>query len=336
MSKFSNEKIDNHLRRAASQLAPNQVDPLWEQPVRLANGNEWYLDGTIPKRHKSNHIMKTVSALAACVIICLVSFAAINLHSDAAVYLDVNPSVSLQINHFDRVVSAQANNADGEIVLDDMNLRNTDLDVALNAILGSMVKHGYLTETHDTVLVSVECANQKRADQLQVQVSNHVEDNMTAMIHTSTVLSQQIHTDDDLDDLAEQYSMTQGKAALLRKLVAKYPALQYEKLADLSMSDLIDYLQQELATSYEFPPVTDDPDFDDFWDELEDVLDDVDDADELEDIDDDLDNDDFPDSDIDDSDDNDDTNVSAETDDTLDSFGDDDTDIEDDSDDTDD
>lgn len=316
MSKFSNENIDNHLRRATSQMAPNQADALWEQPVRLAKGNEWYLDGTTSKRRSPNRLMKTVSALAACIVICFVSLAAVNLHADAAVYLDVNPSVSLKINHFDRVVSAQASNTDGEIVLEDMNLKNTDLDVALNAILGSMVKHGYLTESHDTVLVSVECTNQKRADQLQLQVSDHVEDNMTAMIHTSTVLSQQIHTDDDLDDLAEQYSMTQGKAALLRKLVAKYPTLEYDKLAAMSMTDLIDYLQQELVTNQALPapsaPVDDDSDFDDFWDDLEDILDEVDDVEDPEDVDD-IEEDNLPDSD--DSDDIDDDDVSNDDDD---------------------
>ncbi len=278
MSKFSNEEINNHLRRAASQMAPNQVDSLWEQPVCLAKGNEWYLDGNEPKRRNTSHILKAVSTLAACFFLCLVSLTALTLHSDAAIYLDVNPSISLRINHFDRVVSAQASNEDGEIVLENMNLKNTDLDVALNAILGSMVKHGYLNETHGTVLVSVECANQQRAAELELQVSNNVEDDIDSMIQAGKVLSQQIRSDDDLEALAERYGMTQGKASLLRKLVANYPNLHYEELANMSMSELVTYLQQQIAADVTSSNTNkDNPD--DFLDDLEDILDDIDDDD---------------------------------------------------------
>ncbi len=245
MSKFSNEKVEDQIRHAVSQITPDQANELWEQPVELASSSDWFLDGTAVKRRSGNHVLKTVTAIAACFLICVMSFMTLYMRADAAIYLDVNPSIELQINRFDRVVSAQASNADGQAVLAGMNLKNTDVDVALNAILGSMVKHGYLTEASGTILVSVECSNQKRADSLKLEISSQVEQEIGSLIHTGTVLSQEIETDDMLEDLAEKHQITEGKAALIQKLVSKYPDMDYEYLASLSMSELMNVLEQE-------------------------------------------------------------------------------------------
>lgn len=312
MSKFSNEKIDKHIRSAVSQITPNQADKIWEKSVELADDSAWYLDGTAAKKHSGHRVLKTITASAVCFLICMLSFVALYMQADAAIYLDVNPSVGLQINRFDRVVSAQARNADGEAILKDMDLKHTDVDVALNAILGSMVKHGYLTETSGTVLVSVECSNQKRADALKLEVSSQVEEEVDALIHSGTVFAQEIESDEVLENLAEEYSMTEGKAALLQKLVSKYPNLDYESLANLSMNELLamlaqenididDYLgddlidtdlpdnythpQNDASSKYDDPDDDDDLDKDDDMDE-DDIWDKDDDPDDDNDLDD--------------------------------------------------
>ncbi len=245
MNKFSDEQIADRLHRAASQITPDQGDQIWDKPVVRATGSEWYLDNTTSKRSGASRMLKTLSALAACFFIFVVSVVVLNFRTNASIYLDVNPSVELRINYFDRVISANASNRDGAVILENMNLKNTDLDVALNAILGSMVKHGYLSEASGTILISVECASQDRADKLQLQVSNHVEEDMQTLINSGTVLSQQVESNDTLDDLAKKFDITHGKAALLQELVAKHPELKYEDLAKLSMSDLVEFLEEE-------------------------------------------------------------------------------------------
>lgn len=245
MNKPSNKTIVEHLHNAVSQITPDEADQLWEKPVALAKGDEWFLDGTGTKRHKVSPVVKTVSALAACFLLCFISLALLSIRANATIYLDVNPSVELDINCFDRVVSAQANNADGEAILRDMNLKNTRLNVALNAILGSMVRCGYLSENSSTILISVECPDQERADQLRQDVSSRVKQDMGSLIHSGTVLSQEVQSDDALEDLAQQYSITQGKAALIQALVAEHPELKYEDLAKLSMTELVKALEEK-------------------------------------------------------------------------------------------
>ena len=101
------------------------------------SGDEWFLDGLDRHVHTAAKVIKIVSAAAACFVIGMFSYYMIVLQSQATVYLDVNPSIQFELNSREEVISAEAANQDGEIILEDMDLKHTDLDVAVNAIFGS-------------------------------------------------------------------------------------------------------------------------------------------------------------------------------------------------------
>lgn len=74
----------------------------------------------------------------------------------SVISLDVNPSVELDVNRQEKVVSAVPLNADANEILDGMDLKGADLNVAVNAIMGSLLKHGYVDELANSILISVE------------------------------------------------------------------------------------------------------------------------------------------------------------------------------------
>lgn len=309
MNRFTNEKIENHVNNAVENLVPDKGEQISSQPVAVASGNEWYLKGT--QRKKMSKMAKRIVALAACFMLCFVSVTFMNVHPDASVYLDVNPSIALKVNCFDRVVNATASNTDGETVLSDMDLKNTDLEVAMNAILGSMVKKGFISDQKGTVLLSVESSNQKRADELKSSVAKNIEVNMENMVNTSSVLTQEVHSDDELLSMAEKYGITPGKALLLHKLAEINPQINIDDYANLPMRDFMNLLMKEDIDVREFAEYSGsalfgDVDFDDDKDDvIEDLIEGEDDDDDLDDIDDDDDKDDIDDDkdDIDDDDD---------------------------------
>lgn len=47
-----------------------------------------------------------------------------------------------------------------------MNLKNVELNTAVNALIGSMVRKGYITEANNSILVSVENKDTKKADEI--------------------------------------------------------------------------------------------------------------------------------------------------------------------------
>lgn len=244
MKKVTDSYIQDHIKKAVIKLAPDQAEYLWKQPVEKANGDEWYLDGLRSRKGVSGKVIRYASSLAACLALCLLTYYMISLRVEATVYLDVNPSVVLDVNSRERVLEAKANNRDGQVILKDMDLKNTDLDVAVNAILGSMVRHGYLNQEQRIVLLSVEGNNRKKAEAIRGRLSGEISICMDSLLGSGTVLDQEIHRDHELEGLAEKYGISMGKAALLQKLLADNPGLDLEKLTEMSIRELAEYLEE--------------------------------------------------------------------------------------------
>lgn len=265
MSKIPEAKLLCHIERGISQLTPNRAEELWDRPVVPADGSEWYLDTSNRKTH-TNKKKYFISTLAACFALCILATFLFQSMPSASIYLDVNPSVELNVNYRNRITSAVPCNSDAETILEGMDLRGTDLDVALYAILGSMVHHGYLTETKDTILVSVHSANAGRAQQLELAVTDMVTQSLDKMIRAGEVLSQQIN-EDDVDQ------STPGKAAFVDELEEKYPQLKKEHLDDLTVDEIVSHLNQEGLDYSEYQDNDNDED-DDLDDDPDDDLDD--------------------------------------------------------------
>ena len=290
---MSENNVKEHMRSAVKQMTPAFADTLWQQPVERATGDEWYLKKEGKAASKRGKLVRFLASAAACLAICICSAGMIDHRTNATVYLDVNPSVELQINHRDKVLAADADNADGAVILEDMDLEDTDLDVALNAIIGSMVKHGYLNEARKMILLSVDSKNEQRAEELRQQISTELHADLASLLGSGSVLDQSVAATDELKQLAKQYEITPGKALLLQRLTKENPNLDYEKLAKLPMNELIGYLKQSGVDVKNYVHCTGDDldDEDDLYDELEDLPDD-DDADDPDDDDDDNDIDD--------------------------------------------
>ncbi len=97
----------------------------------------------------------TVRRLSAAVCLALLLTAGIGGYSVirtpvSYISIDVNPSIELELNRLDRVVSAAAYNEDGEIVLDGISVKGKTYVDAIDTIVESDAMSGYLAE--DAVL----------------------------------------------------------------------------------------------------------------------------------------------------------------------------------------
>lgn len=243
MKKITDSYIKEHMQQGISRITPNDAEKIWEQPVEKASGDEWYLDGTKKCQRSYGKLIGLVSSAAACLAVGILSWHMISFQTDATVYLDVNPSIELQINRKEKILSAEPYNEDGEMILEDMDLKNTDLDVGVNAILGSMVKHGYLSEAKNMVLLSVESKDQEKAAELEQELSAQISDCLESLVGSGMIFSQEIEVDEELENLSFEYDMSPGKAALIKKIVEKHPDLSCSELSGYSISRLNEYLE---------------------------------------------------------------------------------------------
>lgn len=322
MNRLTNTAVAARVRRAAESAAPDRADEIWSRPITPAAGGEWYLEGTATQKKETGRSLRAWTAVAAAALALVILAAAMlpNILTRkgavptafATVYLDVNPSIELRIDEQQRVISAEADNADGEKILDGMDLSKTDVDVALNAILGAMVRQGYLTETKNVLLLSVESGDTARAAQLQKELSAKVNECLRTLNGSGLVLSRSVHISDEANALARKHGITPGKAALILELTKDWPNLDLEDLAELPMTDLVRLLTDENVNLRDYLEWDEeDQEWDFEWDDRDD--DDDDDEDDVDDDDDD--HDDADDDDHDDHDDHDDADDADDDDD---------------------
>ena len=62
--------------------------------------------------------------------------------------------------------------------MEDMNLKGVDLNVAVNAVIGSMVTHGYLDDLDNAILVTVSNDSISKASALRSSVVNDIQSSL--------------------------------------------------------------------------------------------------------------------------------------------------------------
>ena len=154
--------------------------------------------------------------------------------ADSVVTLDINPSIALSVNNKETVTTATPLNDDAMDIMGGMELEGTNLETAVNAIIGACLQKGYLDELENAILVSVENADADTATQLQ----NELTTTISGAFQSGAILTQTVTVDDDLAQLAQQYNISAGKASLIQGVIAQDSTLTFESLAPLSMSEI--------------------------------------------------------------------------------------------------
>ena len=158
------------LARAMEDAAPNRLDELLEVREE-ARRQEKIVDISALPRKKRRRWRNFAAAVAAALVLVIGGGSFFGWRyanaPDSLVDIDVNPSVQLTVSRNEKVLSCEALNADGTEIIDDMDLRGAQLNVAVNALIGSMVQHGYIDELKNSVLITVANEDAAKAQALQ-------------------------------------------------------------------------------------------------------------------------------------------------------------------------
>ncbi len=237
----SNREIEERLRRACENATPDVLPSVLSQCGRQRKGNVIDMKEATIKR-KPVLKSRILSAAAACALLVAVlgGLGVYNANYAVAstVSIDVNPSVRIEVNQKERVLAVDSLNEDGKTVLGNMNLKGSDLNVAVNALIGSMVRNGYLSELANSVLISVNHDDPQKGAALQQKLAHEVNGLLEAEPFGGAVLSQTLSHDDEVNELAAAYGVSEGKAGLIKKLMAQNPLRTFEGLAALSINEL--------------------------------------------------------------------------------------------------
>ena len=227
------DPIEAKLKSALQKATPDILDDILE-------GCDREKGQVISMEKRKNKKLSRILSIAAVFVLLI---AGVFLYknftgSDAAalVSIDVNPSIELEVDADERLIIARALNDDGKKVLSGMKLEGTDLNTGVNAIVGSMLKNGYIDELRNSVLVSVSGDGSIDTAALEAKLMQEVS---SALDGAGAVVAQNLDDiDDDTRKLAERYGISVGKAAFIEKIIELNPTLKVEELAPLSINEL--------------------------------------------------------------------------------------------------
>ena len=238
---MTNEQMERRLASAVKKTAPDDVSGVLSRcEERKGTGSPM----TVQKTTKR----KWTTLVAACLALMLLGGGGLFYQQANAVAsvvsLDVNPSIELRVNRDEKVLSCTPLNEDAKEILEDMgggaDLKGAKLDVAVNAIVGSLVRKGYLSEISSAIMISVEDKDSTRAKKLQQELTSAVDGVLRTNESKAAVLTQTVTQDAELERQARENSISTGKAALVNRILTLNSNLRFDALAKLSVGELKD------------------------------------------------------------------------------------------------
>ena len=238
---MTNEKMEQRLASALEKTAPDDMSGVLSR-CEARKGT------VISMTTKKTVNRKWTTLVAACLAVMLLCGGGIfyqQAHAVASVVsLDVNPSIELKVSRSEKVLVCTPLNEDAKAILADMgdgaDLKGAKLDVAVNAIVGSLVRNGYLNSISSAIMISVEDNDTARAEKLQRELTSTVDGVLQTSEAKASVLTQTLTQDAGLAQQARENSISTGKAALVNRVLALNPALKFDALAKLSVEELKD------------------------------------------------------------------------------------------------
>ncbi len=238
---MTNEKMERQLAAALEKTAPDDMSGVLSR-CEARKGT------VIPMTTKKTVNRKWTTLVAACLAVMLLCGGGVfyqQTHAVASVVsLDVNPSIELKVSRNEKVLVCTPLNEDAKAILADMSngadLKGAKLDVAVNAIVGSLVRNGYLDSISSAIMISVEDKDAARAEKLQRELTSAVDGVLQTSEAKAAVLTQTLTQDAAREQQARENSISTGKAALVNRVLTINPALKFDALAKLSVEELKD------------------------------------------------------------------------------------------------
>lgn len=175
-------------------------------------------------------------AVAACLVAALVAVGGWAwLTPTATISVDVNPSVELGINRFDRVVSARGVNDDGQALLSEVDVWGATYDEAVDRLLASSDVSALLQEGGQAEVTVVDQGDSDQCARLLAGVEACASEHENTHCHGAS--------EDEVSD-AHELGLSYGKYRVLLEIQELDPSVTADDVRGLTMREMLDYLAE--------------------------------------------------------------------------------------------
>ena len=155
----------------------------------------------------------------------------------AYVSMDINASVELGVNVFDKVVSVEAYNDDGKKIIEGIDLRNYPIGNAISKLVSNAISEGYIKEDGSSAIeITTSTDKEKIASKLEESLKEAADETLSnndveADIETKDVALAR-------RDEARKLGITPGKLNLIQKLQELDANITVEDYKDRSVKEI--------------------------------------------------------------------------------------------------
>jgi len=220
-----NERLGNTIRK----ITPNDVKTIINE-LDLKKKKKWY------------QVFKPAYILALTLFLAVGVFGVNTINASriySTISLDVNPSIEINVNANDKVISVNAYNDDAKTIIGNMDFKGSSLEVTVNALIGSLLRNGYLSDTANSILVSVDGKDANKNKKIEEELVEEIEEILSSSNLQASVLSQVLDKDDIIEKYAQDYGISKGKATLIYEIInSENSAHTFEELISLTINEL--------------------------------------------------------------------------------------------------
>lgn len=234
--------MDDRIKQAFGQIHAEE---------ELKTATKEYISGRYAKKHASGSMFyKRLLPAAACVVFAVTGLSGCKMYftTTSVISIDINPSLELNVNRFDRIISCRGLNEDGTEIADSVHLRFRTYTDALNMLLEEDRMQEYLSDDGELSIVVVG------DDEVQSE-------EMVTQIETCTSGMQNTYccaaSQEDVTE-AHDHGLSYGKYKAFLELQEENPDITAEDIQDMTMKEIHDMLHGSESDSDDIPEETDD------------------------------------------------------------------------------
>lgn len=216
----------------------NTFDKIHAEDALKEHTKEFLYQKTKGYRKKGVGLTKSNLRIPAvlCLVLLLIGFSGYEIYftPTSAVSIDINPSLELGINRFDRVISVTGYNSDGEELASSLDIKFMNYNDALDSILENQQISELLSE-NEPLSITVVGSNEEQSSQILAD----------AQISTAETQNIYCHEGNSHEvEAAHEAGMSFGKYQAFLKLQELDPSITAEEAENLTMREIHQRIHQ--------------------------------------------------------------------------------------------
>lgn len=189
---------------------------------------------------RHGYIIKVVTA-AAVFILTLTAGYGVYSYSTPYSYIniDINPSVEIVANKYDRILRVEAINGDGTEILKDGNFKNKKVDSAVEEIIKKASETGYIEpDNSKAVMLTVSSNDEKKAEEVGKKLQEAVKIEEAGKEEKTDILVQKATVEQH--DEARKLDISPGKLKLIEELRDIRPDVKIEDYKTVPVKEIME------------------------------------------------------------------------------------------------